>query len=54
LVAVIVPTGGQHASPESRDRFHQEAETLARLQHPNVVTIFDVGEHHGTPYLAVE
>ena len=41
-------------STEQRDRFRQEAEVVARLQHPNVVQIFDVGEHAGQLYLSFE
>jgi serine/threonine-protein kinase len=36
------------------DRFRQEAEAASRLQHPNVVTVFDVGEQDGRPYLTME
>src|SRR5216117_2637859 len=35
-------------------RFEQEAKTLAALNHPNVVTIHDVGVHDGAPYLVSE
>src|SRR5262249_28475756 len=35
-------------------RFRTEAEAVARLQHPNVVQIFDVGEHNGWPFLSLE
>jgi serine/threonine protein kinase len=35
-------------------RFRREAEVLARLQHPNIVQIFDVGTHDGRPYFALE
>ena len=35
-------------------RFQTEAEAVAQLQHPNIVQIFDVGEHQGRPYLALE
>src|SRR3989449_10602261 len=32
-------------------RFEQEAKTLAALNHPNVLTVFDAGVHEGAPYL---
>jgi serine/threonine protein kinase len=54
LVALKVVLTGAHASPEERARFRREAEAVARLQHPNIVQIHDVGEHDGLPYLALE
>ena len=36
-----------------RKRFHQEARTAARLDHPHIVTVYDVGEEAGQHYLAV-
>lgn len=49
----IVPgmgAGWQHALL----RFRNEATAVAQLQHPNIVQIFDFGEHHFTPYFAME
>jgi len=37
-----------------RKRFFGEAESAGRLNHPNIVTIFDVGEDHGLAYIAME
>lgn len=42
------------ASPESRGRLLREARAAAKLSHPNVVNVFDVGEHDGSPYVAME
>lgn len=39
---------------EVRERFLREAKSAGRLNHPNVVTIFDVGEHDGLAYIAME
>lgn len=54
LVALKMVLAGSHAGQEQRARFHTEAEAVARLQHPNIVQIFEVGEADGQPYLAME
>src|SRR3954469_19850908 len=36
------------------DRFTDEAKTIARLTHPNVVAVYDQGRHLGLPYLVME
>lgn len=54
VVALKMLLGGGRADPESRQRFRTEAEAVARLQHPNIVQIHDVGFHDEQPYLALE
>ena len=41
-------------TPELRDRFSREAAAAGGLSHPNIVTIFDVGEDEGLPFIAME
>jgi eukaryotic-like serine/threonine-protein kinase len=53
-VALKMILSGEHAGPTERDRFRREAESVAALQHPNIVQIHDVGEAQGRPYLAFE
>src|SRR5262249_11519848 len=43
-----------HVEPEQIGRFRIEAEAVARLRHPNVVQIYEVGEAGASPHLALE
>jgi WD40 repeat protein/tetratricopeptide (TPR) repeat protein/predicted Ser/Thr protein kinase len=54
LVALKVMRGGGHADREDVERFRSEAEAVARMQHPNIVQIFEVGEHAGCPFFSME
>ncbi len=53
-VALKMVLHGEYASAEARRRFRTEAGVIARLQHPNIVQIFDVGEHEGHPFFSQE
>ncbi|MGP4104643.1 serine/threonine-protein kinase [Nonomuraea sp. KM90] len=44
----------QMSDPMMRARFVSEARIAARVAHPNVVSVFDVGEHDGRPFLVME
>ncbi len=54
LVALKMILSGAHGDPAARVRFRTEAEAVARLQHPNIVQIYEVGEHDGRPFLSLE
>jgi serine/threonine protein kinase len=54
IVALKMILTGSQAGPKDLGRFRAEAAALARLQHPNIVQIYDVGEAAGRPYFVFE
>jgi tetratricopeptide (TPR) repeat protein/tRNA A-37 threonylcarbamoyl transferase component Bud32 len=54
LVALKMIRAGCLATSEDRTRFRIEAEAVAKLCHPNIIQIYDIGEHAGLPFVALE
>jgi WD40 repeat protein/tetratricopeptide (TPR) repeat protein len=54
LVALKMVLHGPHAGDETLLRFRAEAEAVARLQHPNIVAIHEIGEWDGRPFFCLE
>jgi tRNA A-37 threonylcarbamoyl transferase component Bud32 len=54
LVALKMILAAEYAGQEERARFQTEAEAVARLQHPNIVQIYEVGEQDGRPFFSLE
>ena len=52
-VAIKMMAAGVFATPLQLARFQREAETAAKLDHPNIVAIIEVGEHQATPFLVM-
>jgi serine/threonine protein kinase len=54
IVALKMILAGAHAGADQLARFRREAEAVAQLQHPNIVHIYEIGEHNGLPYFSLE
>jgi tetratricopeptide (TPR) repeat protein len=53
-VAIKVLPAAFAADPERLRRFEQEARTVSALNHPNILTVHDLGSHEGSPFLVME
>ena len=53
-VALKIIGASIEARPDLRERFFREARAAGQLSHRNIITIHDLGEHEGQPYLAME
>lgn len=54
LVALKTITSNLPGNNDLLQRFYQEARSAGTLQHPNIVTIYELGEENGTPFIAME
>jgi serine/threonine-protein kinase len=54
LVALKTINSNLVDRPDLLERFYQEAQSAGKLQYPNIVTIFGLGQERGTPFIAME
>jgi eukaryotic-like serine/threonine-protein kinase len=54
LAALKMILAGEFASPAQKLRFRLEAELAARVRHPNIVQVYEIGSYQGRPFLALE
>ena len=53
-VALKIVLGGGHASSAARARFLAEAKAAAAIRHPGIAQVYDLGDHGGLPFFAME
>jgi hypothetical protein len=53
-VAIKVLTASRGATPEALERFQREARAIARVSHPHICIVYDVGQEEGVPFLVME
>ena len=53
-VAIKVLASKVVDDPDRRQRFEREARTIASLNHPNICTLYDIGDHEGQPFIVME
>jgi len=53
FVAVKVLREEMYQEPSVRERFQREVRTIARLEHPYILPVYDFGEDRGVPYLVM-
>jgi tetratricopeptide (TPR) repeat protein len=53
-VAVKMLLGGEWAGPDALARFHSEGLAIAKLAHPHIVQVLEIGEHERMPFLVLE
>jgi eukaryotic-like serine/threonine-protein kinase len=54
IVALKMILSGELATAQETRRFRTEAETIARIQHPNIIQIFEIGEYQGRTFISLE
>src|SRR5262245_30657274 len=53
-VALKMILAGSHAGEADLARFQNEAQVIARIHHPGIVGIHEIGKHHGLPFFSLE
>ena len=53
-VAIKTLTGAISSDPEMLARFYEEGRKTGSFKHPNIVTVYELGDHNGIPYIAME